>query len=54
MDRGLSNDLRGAVSDRVDEAAPPARKHGDRPIGVRTGNLALRIAEYGEVRVRKG
>ncbi len=28
--------------------------YGDRPVGVRTGNLALRIAEYGHVRVRKG
>lgn len=28
--------------------------YGARPIGVRTGNLALRIAEFGEVRVRKG
>lgn len=28
--------------------------YGDRPIGVRTGNLALRVAEYGQVRVRKG
>ena len=28
--------------------------YGDRPVGVRTGNLALRIAEYGQVRVRKG
>lgn len=28
--------------------------YGDRPIGVRTGNLALRVAEFGEVRVRKG
>ena len=32
------------------------KKRGVRrpPVGVRTGNLALRIAEYGEVRVRKG
>lgn len=28
--------------------------YGDRPIGVRTGSLALRVAEYGQVRVRKG
>lgn len=28
--------------------------YGDRPIGVRTGSLALRVAEFGQVRVRKG
>lgn len=28
--------------------------YGDRPVGVRTGNLALRVAEFGQVRVRKG
>jgi hypothetical protein len=28
--------------------------YGDRPIGVRTGSLAIRVAEFGEVRVRKG
>ena len=33
-----------------------AKRRGLRgpPVGVRTGNLALRIAEYGHVRVRKG
>lgn len=28
--------------------------YGDRPIGVRTGALALRVVEFGQVRVRKG
>ena len=27
--------------------------YGDRPIGVRTGSLALRVAEFGQVKVRK-
>lgn len=28
--------------------------YGDRPIGVRTGSLVMRVVEYGQVRVRKG
>ena len=32
--------------------AKRAAGYGDRPIGVRTANLALRVAEYGEVKVK--
>ena len=34
--------------------AKKARGYGDRPIGVATGALALRVVEFGQVRVRKG
>jgi hypothetical protein len=33
--------------------AKKAAGYGNRPIGVATGSLALRVAEFGEVRVRK-